>query len=59
MIPIDPSKTLFADQWKKGGSNADVVLADAYIKGIKEGIDVRATTPLRVYLVGRLISTCM
>ncbi|KAF2094599.1 alpha-1,2-mannosidase-like protein [Rhizodiscina lignyota] len=25
--------------WTQGGSNADVVLADAYVKGLKEGID--------------------
>lgn len=27
---------------RQGGSNADVVLADAYLKGIDYGINVRA-----------------
>ena len=30
----------FSHGYTQGGSNADVVLADAYLKGISDGIDV-------------------
>src|SRR5689334_22263948 len=25
--------------WTQGGSNADIVLADSYVKGLREGVD--------------------
>ena len=40
-VSITPQSTLLATaDVCQGGSNADVVLADAYLKGLREGINV-------------------